>query len=200
MDGAAAAHRGNEELLFGPRGVSASSTDVSRPFAVAVPSASLRPLVRLEQGQAASQSATAQTLARTIDNPEAPSAEERKNHELTHIPARPWCDICIRAMGRTRSIDVLRKTGEPRRFPSFSATIGSWTRRRSLCRAWSSKTWRREDSSVASASRRAHNTRGQFMRPRTSSRAWDILERFCSPTANRPSKPTVRRCRRRYAR
>ena len=37
MDGVAAAHRDNEELLFGTRGVSASSTDVSRPSAVAVP-------------------------------------------------------------------------------------------------------------------------------------------------------------------
>ena len=28
--------------------------------------------------------------------PKAPSAEERVLHELTHIPARPWCEQCIR--------------------------------------------------------------------------------------------------------
>ena len=34
--------------------------------------------------------------ARMLSVPKAPSAEERVLHELTHIPARPWCEQCIR--------------------------------------------------------------------------------------------------------
>ena len=32
--------------------------------------------------------------------PETPSEEERIRHGLTHIPAKPWCEVCVAAKGR----------------------------------------------------------------------------------------------------
>ena len=39
-------------------------------------------------------------LARGLPVPLLPSAEEVARHELTHMPAQPWCDACIRGRGR----------------------------------------------------------------------------------------------------
>ena len=33
-------------------------------------------------------------------DPKAPTAEERKEHELTHLPFRSWCRHCIRERGK----------------------------------------------------------------------------------------------------
>ena len=38
-----------------------------------------------------------------------PSAEERRIHELTHIPYRPWCNACVR--GRAKDKMSLRVCG-----------------------------------------------------------------------------------------
>ena len=32
--------------------------------------------------------------------PQAPSAEEQRAHELTHVPFAPWCETCVTARGR----------------------------------------------------------------------------------------------------
>ena len=32
-------------------------------------------------------------------DPREPSAEERKEHELTHLPFRSWCRHCVRGRG-----------------------------------------------------------------------------------------------------
>ena len=33
-------------------------------------------------------------------DPREPSAEERKEHELTHLPFRSWCRHCVRGRGK----------------------------------------------------------------------------------------------------
>ena len=36
----------------------------------------------------------------SIPHPQAPSATEVAEHELTHLPAKPWCEHCIRGRGK----------------------------------------------------------------------------------------------------
>ena len=31
--------------------------------------------------------------------PETPSDKDREAHELTHLPTKPWCSVCVRAKG-----------------------------------------------------------------------------------------------------
>ena len=38
-------------------------------------------------------------LPDTLPVPEPPTEQERKDHELTHLPARPWCIVCQLAKG-----------------------------------------------------------------------------------------------------
>ena len=40
-----------------------------------------------------------------LRGPEAPSAEEIERHWLTHTPAQPWCEVCV----RTKVNDVAHK-------------------------------------------------------------------------------------------
>ena len=35
--------------------------------------------------------------AQGLPGPREPSAEEIERHELTHYPAEPWCEVCVRA-------------------------------------------------------------------------------------------------------
>ena len=37
--------------------------------------------------------------SRKVSQPRAPSAEERREHELTHCPYRCWCEHCVRGQG-----------------------------------------------------------------------------------------------------
>ena len=37
---------------------------------------------------------------RKMLDPKAPSEEERKEHELTHLPFRSWCRHCVRGRGK----------------------------------------------------------------------------------------------------
>ena len=35
-----------------------------------------------------------------MNDPVEPSAEERKEHEITHLPYRNWCRHCVRGRGK----------------------------------------------------------------------------------------------------
>ena len=35
-----------------------------------------------------------------MNDPEEPSAEERREHELTHLPYRSWCKHCVGGRGK----------------------------------------------------------------------------------------------------
>ena len=39
-------------------------------------------------------------VARSLPTPEMPSAEQRSQHEITHLPFAPWCADCVRGRGR----------------------------------------------------------------------------------------------------
>ena len=39
--------------------------------------------------------------ARELRQPEEPTEEERRRHELTHLPYRSWCKWCVLGKGRT---------------------------------------------------------------------------------------------------
>ena len=41
--------------------------------------------------------------ATEVPRPQQPTAQERAAHELTHLPYRTWCDICVRTKGKTNS-------------------------------------------------------------------------------------------------
>ena len=43
------------------------------------------------------------TRATGIAKPKQPTAQERAEHELTHLPYRTWCDICVRTKGKANS-------------------------------------------------------------------------------------------------
>ena len=38
--------------------------------------------------------------ARGVPQPKQPTAQERAEHELTHLPYRSWCETCVRTKGR----------------------------------------------------------------------------------------------------
>ena len=38
--------------------------------------------------------------ARGFANPNRPDEETVERHNLTHLPAAAWCDICVRTRGR----------------------------------------------------------------------------------------------------
>eukprot|EP00971_Amphidinium_carterae_P304281 6046717-Amphidinium_carterae.4 len=52
----------------------------------------------LEQRREELEQATGPIAPRLMSAPEEPSPLERAQHELTHIPARRWCELC--QMGR----------------------------------------------------------------------------------------------------
>ena len=41
--------------------------------------------------------------ATEVPRPQRPTAQERAEHELTHLLYRAWCDICVRTKGKTNS-------------------------------------------------------------------------------------------------
>ena len=45
---------------------------------------------------------------RALRDPGSPSKAEREEHDLTHLPYRPWCDACVR--GRAKDKMSLRLT------------------------------------------------------------------------------------------
>ena len=46
---------------------------------------------------------------RALRDPRQPSRAEREEHDLSHIPFRPWCDACVR--GRAKDKLSLRLCG-----------------------------------------------------------------------------------------
>ena len=40
---------------------------------------------------------------RVTRNPADPTPEERAKHDLTHLPARPWCPVCVEAREKTHT-------------------------------------------------------------------------------------------------
>ena len=49
---------------------------------------------------------------RKLVDPRLPTVEERREHELTHIPYRNWCPHCIR--GRGKDLDHRKGVEEER--------------------------------------------------------------------------------------
>ena len=39
-------------------------------------------------------------LEKGLKTPGEPSISERRQHELTHLPYRDWCPLCVKAKGR----------------------------------------------------------------------------------------------------
>ena len=37
---------------------------------------------------------------KALKQPSEPTLTERLEHELTHLPFRPWCDVCVRSKSR----------------------------------------------------------------------------------------------------
>ena len=37
---------------------------------------------------------------KTLPIPHEPTAQERATHELTHLPYRSWCTVCVQAKGK----------------------------------------------------------------------------------------------------
>ena len=55
---------------------------------------------------------------RKLIDPRLPSQREVDEHNLTHLPYRSWCPICIQAKGK--EMDHRRDDGKDRRFPEYS--------------------------------------------------------------------------------
>ena len=64
-------------------------------------------------------------VQRPFRDPGAPSKNEILEHNLTHIPPRPWCPHCVR--GKSKDSPSLNSQGSSRRtlFPGFDWTIVS---------------------------------------------------------------------------
>ena len=54
----------------------------------------------LEQAMEEQPMELAEEQARALANPRRPDEETVERHNLTHLPAATWCDICIRSRGR----------------------------------------------------------------------------------------------------
>ena len=52
-------------------------------------------------GELELQEEAGQRLPRGVQDPRLPSDEERKQHELTHLPFRSWCRHCVRGCGQS---------------------------------------------------------------------------------------------------
>ena len=62
---------------------------------------------------------------RRAPNPSDPTPEERETHNATHRPFRPWCPVCVKAMGREdphyRKTTEERKRGMPTMAMDYAA-------------------------------------------------------------------------------
>jgi len=45
-------------------------------------------------------------------DPRQPSEEERRNHNLTHLPYRNWCEHCVKGRGREADHKQLKSQSE----------------------------------------------------------------------------------------
>ena len=51
-------------------------------------------------------------VAIEVPAPDEPTSDERRHHGLTHLPYKPWCNICVRARGRGNK-HVSRSQNQP---------------------------------------------------------------------------------------
>ena len=66
-------------------------------------------------------------MVRTHD-PRQPNQQEKKEHEMTHLPFRSWCRHCI--MGRGREEDCRKSMEEERQVLEVHFVTCSWETRR----------------------------------------------------------------------
>ena len=59
-----------------------------------------------------------------MSTPIAPSAQEKEEHERTHIPYRVWCDVCVQARGHERKHGSRAAPLERYRIPQL--TLDYW--------------------------------------------------------------------------
>ena len=52
--------------------------------------------------------------------PREPTEAERLRHEVTHLPYRSWCEVCIKARGRCRPHMRQSDKGEPNAAPKIA--------------------------------------------------------------------------------
>ncbi|CAK0870594.1 unnamed protein product [Prorocentrum cordatum] len=56
--------------------------------------------------------------------PKAPSAEEERQHRLTHLPAAPWCEECVRAKAPDAPHSLVRLEDSEQKHPLISYDFG----------------------------------------------------------------------------
>ena len=52
-------------------------------------------------------------VAKRLRQPSEPTAIERANHELTHVPYREWCGACVKGRGPTQGHRAQEHAGHP---------------------------------------------------------------------------------------
>ena len=77
--------------------------------------------MRNEMGGAACERIVAEKeedVIRMLKDPKLPTQDEVDKHNLTHLPFRDWCPICIKAKGR--EMDHRKDGGKERDLPEYS--------------------------------------------------------------------------------
>ena len=77
-------------------------------------------------------------VVKTLD-PRQPSEEERRTHNLTHLPYRNWCERCVKGRGREADHKQLKSQPEEGCYMNYILTICSWAPRTSQVRP--SRSW-----------------------------------------------------------
>ena len=72
-------------------------------------------------------------------DPRQPSEEERRTHNLTHLPYRNWCEHCVKGRGREADHKQLKSQPEAGGCMSYILTTCSWAPRTSQVRP--SRSW-----------------------------------------------------------
>ena len=72
-------------------------------------------------------------VAKMLD-PRQPSEEERRAHNLTHLPYRNWCEHCVKGRGREADHKQLKSQPEEGGCMNYMLTTCSWAPRTSQVR------------------------------------------------------------------
>ena len=64
-------------------------------------------------------------------DPRQPSEEERRTHNLTHLPYRNWCEHCVKGRGREADHKQLKSQPEEGGCMNYILTSCSWVPRTS---------------------------------------------------------------------
>jgi len=67
-------------------------------------------------------------------DPRQPSEEERRTHNLTHLPYRNWCERCVKGRGREADHKQLKSQPEEGGCMNYILTTCSWAPRTSHVR------------------------------------------------------------------